>query len=261
MTRKLGTRSFEAEAAELKTIMDIAHPMARAVSLMQMRAGLRGLWPCAPAGVSGELIDLQGLGNHLTLHGNPQFDSTLTPFVQLDGTGDYFDITDAASSNAFDITGTETFIVSNGIACWAWVIPGETGTVEYVISKWGAAASRAYRLYLDASDQFNFEISDDGTNSDVATSAAITIGEAYFVVGRFEPSSNVEIIVNGVTVAQATARASIFNTATDFAIGADGAGGSPFEGELSLAGVAAAYPSDSWCDLMYQQTRDLFGGV
>ncbi|GAG12488.1 unnamed protein product, partial [marine sediment metagenome] len=39
--------------------------------------GLRGFWPMSSvgviAGIFGEAIDLQGLGNHLTRNGDPEF--------------------------------------------------------------------------------------------------------------------------------------------------------------------------------------------
>jgi len=262
MTRKLGQQGFEKDAAQLATIMNVTHPAARAVSLMQAVPALRGLWPCGPCGASGELVDVQGLGNHLSVSGSPRFDySGIIPNVRYDGTGDYHSISDAASSNAFDITGTDTYTATTkrGLTCWSWIYPEETGTLEYVIYKWGAAGDRAYRLYLDASDQFDFSISDDGTNNDTATSAAVSMDAWYFVVGRFEPSTTVDVIVNDTEVNQATARASIFDGSSAFTIGASSAGSSEFQGRVAFAGIAAAYLSDGWCSLLYQQTRGLFG--
>jgi len=239
------------------------HAFSHAISTMLMIPVLRGLWPCGPAGVSGELIDVQGLGNHLTLNGNPQFDyDGIIPYVAYDGTGDYHSITDAASSNAFDIVATaaaEPWVNDNGLTCWAWLYPEETSTLEDIITKWVGAGTRSYRLRIDASDQFTFTISDDGTNSDTATSAAVSVNNWYFVVGRFDPSTNVDIIVNGTEVNQATARASVFNSTSAFTIGARSGGANHYQGRVSLAGIAAAYLSDTLCDLMFYQTRALFG--
>jgi hypothetical protein len=230
---------------------------------MMLMPGLVALYPCGPVGVAGQLQDLQSNGNHLTLHGNPTFEyDGLIPYVAYDGTGDYHDITDAASSNAFDILGTaaaEPWIGTNGLSCWGWFYPEETSTAEQLLGKWTVAGSRSYRLLIDASDQFQFQVSDDGTNSDTATSAAVTVPGWYFVMGRFDPGATVEIIVNGTEVTQATARAAAFNSAADFAIGASGTGGAPYEGRVSLGGVSAAYLSDDLYNLMYQQTRALYG--
>lgn len=223
--------------------------------------GLRGFWPMSAVGVSGQAIDLQGLGNHLTLNGNPQFSyENLIPYCQYDGTGDYHDITDAASGNAFDILGTEVFVetAERGLTIATWVYPEETGTLETFMGKWGAAGARAFRLYLDAADQFNFEISDDGTNSDVAISVAVTMNAWYRVVGRFRPGTFVDIFVNGVEVNQATARAAIFNTATNFEVGARAGGTEPFQGRISLAPISVMQLSTSIITADYQQQRAMF---
>jgi hypothetical protein len=44
------------------------------------------------------------------------------------------------------------------------------------------------------------------------------------VVGRFDPSTNVEIIVNNTLTQTVTARASIFDSTADFYIGARSTG-------------------------------------
>lgn len=223
---------------------------------------LRGLWTLAGVGVAGEALDISGLGNHLTLQGNPLFTyANLAPIVVYDGAGDYHDITDAASANAFDILGTEPFVqtAERGLTWGVWCYPEETSTLEYLSGKWGAAAARSYILYLDASDQFNAEVSDDGTNTDVATSAAITVNAWYHVVGRFEPGASVDVFVNGTETNQASARAAVFNSASDFAIGARGDGTNPFQGYLSLAWICASYLSDAIITAHYQNTRAAYG--
>lgn len=233
-----------------------------AISAFLAVPGVRAFYPMSAVGVAGEAQDLQSLGNHLTRNGDPQFNfDALVPYCQYDGTGDYHDITDAGSGNAFDILGTETVIEAavRGLTLGCWVRPEETSTLEGIIAKWGGAGSRAYRLYLDASDQFNFEVSDDGTNSDVATSAAVAMDAWYFVAGRFTPSSFVDVFVNGVEVNQATARASAFNTGSNFTIGALSGGASELQGRVSMGFITPMALSDAIINSLFWQTCAMCG--
>lgn len=236
--------------------------LAKAASTILALPALRGFWPMSSVGVTGEAQDLQSLGNHLTRNGTLQFGyENLIPYCGYDGTGDYNDITDAASGNAFDILGTETFIAPayRGLTCGCWVRPEETLTTEALMSKWGIAGNRAYNLWLDGTDQFNFSVSDDGTNSTTATSTAIsTFNVWYHVVGRFDPSAFVDVFVNGVEVNQATARAAAFNSSANFTIGAENGGTNPFQGRISMAWICLAQLSDSIIQNLYQQTRTAF---
>jgi hypothetical protein len=179
----------------------------------------------------------------------------------LDGTGDYFSITDAASGNDFDVLGTETYIAAavRGLTVLGWFYPKETSTLEHLMTKWGVAGSRAYRLQFTAGDVFAMQFSDDGTNSDTASSAAVAMDAWYFVAGRVRPSNFVDVFVGSsaglVETNQATARASIFNTATDFEVGARAGGTAEFEGRVALCAVCAAQLSNAIISSVFQQTR------
>lgn len=239
------------------------HWKSAAASFMALPA-LRGFWPMSGIGVSGQAIDMQGLGNHLTRNGDPEFGyDNLAPYCEYDGTGDYHSITDAASSNAFDILGTESYIkyAYRGLTCGAWVYPTETGTVEDIMSKSGAVGAISYRIYIDAADQWSFTISDDGTNETIATYATAipTFNSWYFVVGRFIPSASVDIFVNGVETNQPTARASIFNSSADFMIAAYSIVISEFAGRISFPFICAAQLSNSIIKALFEQTKAMFG--
>lgn len=238
------------------------HAWSHSASTIFALPVLRGFWPFSAAGVAGQAIDLQGLGNHLTRNGDPQYSyANLIPHCQFDGTGDYFNITDAASGNAFDILGTEVYVetAERGLTVGGWFYPEETGTFEIVMNKGAGAGTRSYRIYFNSNDTWNFELSDDGTNTDTATSAVVSVNSWYHVVGRFIPSTSVDIFVNAVETNQATARAAAFNTAQDFTIGANSAGGSEFQGRCSMTFICAAQLSDTIIQALYYQTRAMYG--
>ena len=223
--------------------------------------GLRAFYPMSAVGTAGEARDLGGSGAtyDLTLNGNPRFNySGLVPHCDYDGTGDYHSFVDDAN---FDIRGTEAYVIAavRGLTWGGWFYPEETGTTEGLITKWGAAAQRAYQIQLTAADQFAALISDDGTNSDTATSAAVAMDAWYCVIGRFIPGAFVDIFVNGVETNQVTARASVFNSNADFVIGARTGGAIPFQGRISLSFICAEQLSDAILSSLFQQTRAAFG--
>lgn len=238
------------------------YALANSISTILALPGLRAFYPMSIPGIAGQAQDLQSLGNHLTLNGNPQFGyENLIPYCQYDGTGDYHDIADAASGNAFDVLGTESYIevAERGLTLGTWVKPEETGTGEALMAKFGAVGNQSYRIQLTVPDQLIFQISDDGTAVATATSVAIpTFNVWYYVVGRFRPGVFVDIFVNGVEVNVATAMVSIFNSTANFTIGARQAGADPFQGRLSMMWVCAAQLSDSIIQNCFHQMRNMY---
>lgn len=220
--------------------------------------GLRGFWPMSSFNENGNAYDMSEQNRTLTYNGNPTYNyDNVVPYIDLDGTGDYLSRADEAG---LDILGTETYVAAavRGLSWGGWLYPEETGTLEHILTKWGAPGQRAYRISLEANNTFTANISDDGTNYDTATSAVVAMNTWYFVVGRFDPSTEIDIFVNEVEVVQATARASIFNSNTSFEIGSRAAGSGPFQGWASLCFLCATYLSDAIISSLFQQTRAAF---
>lgn len=231
------------------------------ISPFQALTGLRAFYPMSAVGTAGQARDLGGSGTTYDLTNNNVarfgYDG-LVPFCTYDGVNQYHSFPDNAN---FDILGTEAYIVAarRGLTWGGWFYPEETGTAEDLMSKWAAAPNRSYRLRFAAGNAFAVAISDDGTNSDEATSAAVAIDAWYHVVGRFRPGAFVDVFVNGVESSQATARASVFNSNATFEIAARSGGTSPFEGRASLCFICAAQLSDAIIGQVFQQTRAMYG--
>lgn len=239
-------------------------PLPMGARLLDLPA-LRGAWVASVAS-GGNWHDISGHSNHLTYNGNPEHTySVLVPNWKLDGTGDFFSITDVASANDFDVLGTETYIAAaaRGLTVLLWFYPEETGTVEALIAKYGVAGSRAYRLTLTAADTVRMEFSDDCTDTDLVASSAISMGAWYFAAGRVRPSNFVDVFVGSSAgleeTNQATVKASICNTGTDLNIGARAGGTEPFQGRLALCAVCAAALSDTIIWTIYHMTKRYFG--
>jgi hypothetical protein len=223
---------------------------------------LRGAW-IASVDSGGDWYDVSGHGHHLTYNGDPThaYDG-VAPYWDYDGTGDYHHRPDEAD---LDISGTETYVAAayRGLTWGGWFYPEETGTIEDLFSKWSAAAGQySYRLYLDASDQINARFSDDGTNSDVATSSVVSMNAWYFVVGRVDPSATVAVFVGSPTgleaTGQATARASVFNSTSDLCIAARHGGTAPFNGRAACCFLCAASLTTGIISSVFNQTKGAF---
>ena len=228
--------------------------------------GLRGFWPMSSVGVAGQTIDLQGLGNHLVLAGNPVFNYVgLVPYCDYDGVGDFHSITDAASANAFDIIGNEGYIdpATQGLTVGGWFYFDRLATDEGLIGKNGAFGARSYLVQKDAADRVRIYVSNDG--GAVIPSPWLSISQStwHFVVGVFSPSganNEVRIHRDGAIASNAAGVAALFNTATDFEIsGRDNGTLQLLDGRASLCFVCAEAASRSIISALYQQTRSAFG--
>jgi len=257
----------EANEALLPFFLDRNDAMIRwgsIVSSFQLLPGLRGFWPMSAIGASGEAIDLSGLGNHLTNTNSADYGSdTLAPIARYNGSSQYHTITDAASSNAFDILGDEGYVITadRGLTVGAWVkFDGAAGgSEETVIGKY-TSGDPAYLIQrVNTSGVMQFLIDSGGSdtiNSDTAVTTAWT-----FVVGRYIPSTSIDIFLNGVSDGQNTTSipATIDNSAVAFRIGATGAPGDYLDGEISCAFICASALSDDLILALNEQSRVIFG--
>lgn len=222
-------------------------------------AGLRGLWIMSNPDENGDLYDLTGQGRTLTYAGNPTYNfDSLAPYLDFDGTGDYLTRTDEAG---LDILGTETTIASaiRGLTLggWFWldVLPSAfTGLAGKSVF---AGNQRAYALILNAANVFRFFISQDGITAEATGITTAQTGQWYNIVGRFTPSSEIAIFVNGVKETGATAIASLFNSTAAFEVFRINA--SPvLDGRTSVAFLCAAALSDSIITNQFHQTKAMF---
>lgn len=216
---------------------------------------LRGLWLLGSANESGNAYDSSGQGRTLTNVSSLAYGvyNNLIPYAIHDGAADYLRRADEAG---LDITGALTF--------GAWVrsnnLPGGT---ETAIGKWNATGNqRAYRLVVNSSGNVVALVSSNGTAQTFVTDTNNYAAAAWLhVVARFTPSTELAIFVNGVkTVNTTSIPASLFNSSSDFTVGANGAGGEVLDGDTALPFLCAAALSDTWIQyILWHGQRALFG--
>ena len=233
--------------------------------------GLRGAWVGSLAS-GGNWRDIGAGGNHLVRQGNPRFAYTVPPYQVLDGVGDYFDITDAASGGDFDILGTETEIASamRGVTVLGWFYATTLpGTWDGLVTKWDAATNnRSYALWMNSLGQVNFSTSDDGTwgaphNDSVTSSNTVGTGEWFFAAGAWSPTWTKVALgtaADGLVVTWvASGTASLFNGAANLTVGAEHGGAAALDGRGSAPGVCVCYLLDIILKVFYHMTKRSYG--
>lgn len=222
---------------------------------------LRGQWVPGLADNTGAVYDRTGQGRTLTYNGNP----TLSLYNDTIPYWDYDGVTDCHSrpdETGLDITGGETTIAAayRGLTVggwfWAdsWVLPQ---TDVPLIGKHNAVGNqRGYVLY-GVSGVPRFRISGNGTNTFDVDGAVMNTGEWYFLVGRFDPSTEIALWVNTTkTINTTTIPATIFANTAPLAIGAFGSLATFFlDGRWSLGFVSAAYWPDALIEHLFDSTH------
>ena len=238
-----------------------------AVSAFLLLPGLRGFWPMSSISNAGNAYDLSGQGRTLTYTGNPLYNVVgLAPYIDLDGAGDYLTRADEAD---LDITGAATVLATDlrGLTMggWFWIDSLAPGADDAFIGKWNTVGDqRSYLLnFTDASNSVSFSVSSLGTAVTVVTvtSAAITAAAWHFMVGRFDPSTEINVWVDNVEVVNAVGTpASIYSGTANLNIGAHSNGATGLlDGRASLCFLCAAFLPDAHIKQLWEQTRALYG--
>lgn len=214
--------------------------------------GLRGYWPLSSVDENGDVYDLSGQGRLLTNNSSLQFGvSGLAPYAIHDGSADYLSRADEAG---LDITGALT------VGCWVRV--NALGVDYFVMGKAAIGVSNSFFLFRPLSpDGFYFAISNDGSLLYVTLSAASSVvGQWHYLVGRFTPSTEVALFMDGVKVTVTTSiPATIFNSAQPLTVGADGAGSNVLDGDTALPFLCSDALSDTIILNLWHSQKALFG--
>lgn len=223
--------------------------------------GLRGFWPMASVDENGNTYDLSGQGRTLSYAGSAVYTwDGLSPYVYLDGAGDYLFRADEAG---LDIIGTETYIhsPSRGLTLGGWFYPTGFAALQGLICKGDAAsaAGSAYNLTLTAGALAQLDVYNAG-NVYSQASAAVGANLWHFIVGRYDPSTHVAIYTDGTWATNAVGiPASLNSVAAPFNVGSINSGSFLLTGRASLCFICAAALSDTTIANLYQQSRVLFG--
>jgi len=181
--------------------------------------GLRGYWPMSVVDFLGNAKDHSAGSSDLARSGGPTFGYDGNAFVQCGVATDFLQ----GSTSAQDVTGVETWIDPSirGLTVGCWVkVDATPGVVGGLVTIYGVATQRSFALFWNSSNQVVFGVSGDGTVVTNVNSSPSAVDVWAFVVGRFTPSAEVAVIVNGTkTATTISVPASAFNSTQPFEIG------------------------------------------
>ncbi len=175
-------------------------------------------WPMGIRDLSGNVKDHSGALETLTQVGTCETGYDGNSFVHLGNGTNYLN-----RATGFGITGLETWVTASlrGLTLGGWFMVDTTPTTSSgLISKDAPAANRGYSLTYDTADQPGFNMSGTGAAILSAVGQGVQTGQWHFIVGRFIPSTEVAVIVDGDKAVNTTAiPASEFVSSQPFEIG------------------------------------------
>lgn len=241
----------------LKTIADANRDIHSAFALLP---ALHGFWPMSASDASGDAIDQSGNSQMMSYNGGV-YNLANVPYIEFDGATDYLAHTDIG---LYDITGTESYIDASirGLTVGGWFYANVTPSPGCgLITKSNIASQRSYSLVLGSDNSVQMITSGNGSSYPLAQSAAaITLNQWFFAVGRFSPSAEINVYLNGVKSTNTSAPAALFNCSTAIEIGRWGLNNARIlNGRAALCFLCAAALPDGVLDNLYQVSRKLFG--
>jgi hypothetical protein len=145
---------------------------------------------------------------------------------------------------------------------WFWFDTQSTGNLTGLMGKWMEAGNqRAYVLRKLDSDKLSFDISIDGSVETTINDggANYAISHWFFIVGRFTPSTELALFVNGTWYSEDTSiPASIHNSTNDFYVGRYN-GTNYLDGRMCHMFLSAYAIPDVFIEANYAHTKALFG--
>lgn len=179
---------------------------------------LVGYWPTGIRS-GGIVIDHSGSGKHLAQTGVCQTGFDGNSFVHLGDGTNYLSNT----SSLLSVSGLEAWVEPGlrGLTVGGWFWVDETpATRSGLVSKDGASTDRGYALGWFTGDEPFFLTSGNGASVQIATAPSSSLDGWHFLAGRFIPSVEIDVFVDGVKTVFTTAiPSSLYGSGQDFELG------------------------------------------
>jgi hypothetical protein len=213
-------------------------------STLKTDIGLKSFWCLNEE--NGAAFDAHGT-NHCTVATTayPTFTDGIAAGRASDG--NFANTFTAASAQQFSLADNASLAMGDvDMWCAAWVLPASTvGADRIIMGQYDLASQRAWTLqYANTGNVWRFTVSPDGLSGSVGTASATTYGAPQlnnwqFVFAYHDSVNNtVNISVNGGPFDSASHSTGIFNSTSNFHIGAFISGGAPaafFDGRIDGA--------------------------
>lgn len=201
---------------QIRRIADVITSTAK--DIFVRLPGLEVYFPGSVRDASGLLRDHSGSGKSLVQTGTCATGYDGNSFVHLGNGTNYF-----GGGSFAGVTGLESFISSSirGLTVGGWFMIDTTPTTNSgLISRDAPSPERGWALAWHTTDIASFTMSGNGAAAFSALSPVASVGVWNFIVGRFIPSSEVAVIINGDKSVNTTAIPASINVSTQgFEIG------------------------------------------
>lgn len=214
---------------------------------------LRGYWPMSSTSETPTVLDLSGQARTLSFGGTVVISvyNDFAPYMDFNGTTGYLFRADEAG---LDITGTLTF------GGWFWADAG--AAIAGLMCKWSnAAANQSYALRYTGSNTVQVLIGDGAASKTLNSTVTFTNDAWHFVVGRFSPSTELAIFVNGTWTKNTTSvPAALVNSNQELSIGRlNVTNGQYLDGRAGKCFLSAAAQSDTFINYLWNRDRVIYG--
>ncbi len=192
-------------------------------------------------GTSGSttITDSSSTPKTITVNGNAQIDTAVKKFgtgsIEFDGTGDYLTAPDDA---AWDL-GSSDFTIE------AWVYPTASPAQPIIVGQWTSSYAWVLLLSNDGNRYLRGLLYNGSFNDYVSTSALSLNSWNHCAFVR--EGNTVSLYLNGTSVYSTTFTGSVSTSTSALSIGANSAGGSPFQGyldDIRITNGVARYTSN-----------------
>lgn len=253
---------IEQLATDFPRRRDVALDLGLMDSLYQNLPGIRAYWNFARrTELGGVLEPVRGLSltQSAAIISEPKYIIHAASFA---GATCFY----RSGETALDIIGTETYIASalRGMTLGAWIkMSSIAAGVKAIAAKRDTIGEFQFRFEVSTAT-LQFYISTDGVNWVGQThGTGMDITNWHFVVGRFDPSTAIDVGLDDDFDTQAVGvPATIFAGASPLAIGARRSTAlvdtDYFEGEIANVFYAASYLPTYWLEMIRQWTKPLW---
>lgn len=251
-------------SAAYRKLKDPVHAWGDVQSMCSMIPGIVAFYPAVAASGNTAGLNFAGAGS-----GCGQYDEVVT--INASGLASWYEF-DSPGAKAFyngdgipfNITGGEVVYESalRGLSIMAWVyFYDPLNAEEAVVAKWADTTQKSYMLSKSSSDIITASVSGDGSTEITATASAAISGNAWHMIGMsYDPSTSLDVFVDGVVVGQTTTSvpSSLFNSTSELALALDSGDSNGMDGRMAYPLITATYLPDHWFKLYYQMISPLF---
>ena len=248
--KRLGRGSLEGDATSLLPYLSMGR-VGNAIGTHLALPQLRGFWPMSSIDDSFNAYDLSGQNRTLTANSltSASFGtSSLTPYVDFDGTADYYSRADEAGLD-----------LGNDLTSGGWFYFDGTSTTSQIIGKGVSGTNISFKMTQTNADLAS--VVHDGTSADTKTYTSQIVAGWHHLVQVAYLDTNIKHLIyfDGEALAEQTSSLTTINNSTAaFTIGSISGGGNYFDGRASMCFICNTILTAAHVAALFSVSRGLY---